>query len=79
MDCEGSCLPTYVLKKNDLVVMEIVQGLEHDHLNIIQEMELELLQPHHVGSDAMKFPLLLSLYIDYAILAYQIIERFWIA
>lgn len=59
--------------------MEIVQGLDQNHLNLIQEMELELLQPHHVGSDAVKFPLLVSLHIDYTFFAYQIFERFWIA
>ena len=52
-----------------LVVMETIQGLDQNHLNIIQEMKLELLQPHHVGSDAMKFPLLLSLHIDYIFFA----------
>lgn len=50
--------------------MEIVQGLDQNHLNIIQEMELELLQPHHVGGDAVKFPLLFSLHIDYTFFAY---------
>jgi len=53
LSVEITYFPTNILEKNDLVVAKISQSLEHDLLDIIHEVELKLLQTHHIGGNSM--------------------------
>lgn len=48
-------------------------------MDIFQEMEFKLLKAHHIGGDAMEFPLLLSLHCNHPVFTNQVSERFRIA
>lgn len=63
---------------DDLIIVEVDQRLKHNSLNVLQEVEFELVQPHHIRRDPVQFSLLVSLYSDHPIFTNQIPKRFWI-